>query len=198
LESLRPDVVAKRKKFLKIIRKIPRRRLAFLDEAGMHCAMTRSHAWVKRGTEFEERVPVNWGKKNLTLIGVIRVTGWVVLTTMFATANAERFVQRLKTKILPKLRRGDVLILDNAKAHHDPRVVPLAAKYGVRIIYLPPYSPDLNPIEPAWALQKQHVRKHAPRDPAALRRIARRARYRVTRRHCRRWYEHAGYSARLK
>jgi transposase len=198
LESLRPDVVEKRKKFLKIIRKVPRRRLVFLDEAGMHCAMTRSHAWVKRGAEFEERVPMNWGRKSLTLIGAIRFTGWVLLTTMFATANAERFVKWVKTKLLPKLRRGDVLILDNAKAHHDSRVVAICAARGVRVIYLPPYSPDFNPIEPGWALQKQHVRKHAPRDPLALRRIARRARYRVTRRHCRRWFEHAGYLAPLR
>jgi transposase len=197
LESLRPDVVAKRQAFLRVIRKIPRRHLVFLDEAGMNCSMTRSHAWVKRGAEFEERVPANWGK-NLTLIGAVRLAGWVVLTTMFATANADRFVEWLRTKLLPKLRHGDVLVLDNAKAHHDPRVVPLCAARGVRVIYLPPYSPDFNPIEPGWALQKQHVRKHAPRDPFALRRIARRARYRVTPRHCRRWYEHAGYSARLK
>jgi transposase len=160
--------------------------------------MTRSHAWVKRGTEFEERVPANWGKKSLTLIGAIRLSGWVVLTTMFATANAERFVTWLRIKLLPKLRRGDVLVLDNAKAHHDPRVVRLCSARGVRVIYLPPYSPDFNPIEPGWALQKQHLRKHAPRDPIALRRIARRARYRVTPKHCRRWYEHAGYTARLK
>jgi transposase len=198
LESLRPDVVAKRKAFLRVIRRVPVRRLVFLDEAGMNCAMTRSHAWVKRGTEFEERVPMNWGRKSLTLIGAIRLAGWVVLTTMFATANAERFVKWVKTKLLPKLRRGDVVVMDNAKAHHDPHVRPLCAAWGVRVIYLPPYSPDFNPIEPGWALQKQHVRKYAPRDPHALRRVARRARYCVTKRHCRRWYEHAGYSVPLR
>jgi hypothetical protein len=70
----------------------------------MNRAMTRSHAWVKRGTEFEERVPMNWGRKSLTLIGAIRVTGWVVLTTMFATANGDRFVAWIRNKLLPKLR----------------------------------------------------------------------------------------------
>ncbi len=141
---------------------------------------------------------MNWGRQSLTLIGAIRLTGWVVLTTMFATANAERFVRWIRTKLLPRLRCGDVLILDNAKAHLDSRVVALCAARGVRVIYLQPYSPDFNPIEPGWALQKQHVRKYAPRDPIALRRVARRARYRVTKKHCRRWYEHAGYMARLK
>lgn len=194
---MRPDVIAKRKVFLRAIAKVPVKKLVFLDEAGLNCSMTRSHAWVRRGTEFEERVPMNWGK-NLTLIGAIRITGWVTLSTMFATSNRERFVRWVRARLLPKLRRGDVIVLDNATAHHDPRVVPECAARGVRVVYLPPYSPDLNPIEPGWALQKQHVRKYAPRDPHTLRRVARRARYRVTRRHCRNWFGHAGYLARLK
>jgi transposase len=172
-------------------------RLVFLDESGLNCSMTRSHAWVKRGVEYVERVPMNWGK-NLTLIGAIKASGWVLLTTMFETANTDRFLRWLRRTLLPKLRRGDVLVMDNWRAHRDPRVVPLCAEFGVRVIYLPPYSPDLNPIEPGWALQKQYVRKHAPRDPHALRRIARRARYRVTRRHCQNWFAHSGYRARLK
>lgn len=157
--------------------------------------MARSHAWVKKGTEYVERTPMNWGP-NLTLLGAIRVTGWVVLSTMFATTNADRFVDWLAKQLLPRLRPGDVLVLDNLKAHHDQRVTPPCATRGVRVLYLPPYSPDFNPIEPGWALQKQHVRRHAPRNAKALRLIARRARHRVTQRHCRQWFAHAGYSVR--
>ena len=80
----------------------------------------------------------------------------------------------------------------------ERRVVAACTAVGVRVIYLPPYSPDFNPIEPAWALQKQHVRKHAPRCPQMLRRIARRARFRVTSRHCRNWFAHSGYSGRFR
>lgn len=155
--------------------------------------MSRSHAWVKRGKEFVERVPMNWGK-NLTLFGAIRRTGWVTLNTAFNSTNADRFVDWLSTKLLPKLRTGDVLVMDNLKAHHDPRVPLVCGRHGVKLVYLPPYSPDYNPIEPGWALQKQLVRKYAPRSAIALRRIARRARFRVTRRHCRNWFTHAGYT----
>jgi transposase len=155
--------------------------------------MTRSHAWVKKGCELIERTPMNWGK-NLTLLGAMRLTGWVVLSTMFASTNRARFVDWLANKLLPRLRRGDVLLLDNLSAHHDPRVAPLCAARGVRVIYLPPYSHDYNPIEPGWALQKQQVRRFAPRDAASLRRVARRARFRVTPRHCRQWFAHAGYA----
>ncbi len=192
LEQLRPDVLEKRKAFLRKVRRIPVKRLVFMDESGLNQSMTRSHAWVKKGTEFVQRTPKDWGK-NLTLLGALRVTGWVVLSTMFATANKDRFVRWLKRKLLPKLRRRDVLLLDNLPAHEDKRVAPACAHHGVRLLYLPPHSPDFNPIEPSWALQKQHVRRHAPRDPVSLRRIARRARFRVTPRHCRQWFKHAGY-----
>lgn len=160
----------------------------------MNLSMSRSHAWVKRGEEYIDRVPVNWGK-NLTLLGAIRLSGWVQLSTIWATANRDRFVDWLSTKLLPKLNRGDVLVMDNLSAHKDPRVAPLCRERGVRVLYQPPYSPDLNPIEPAWALQKQHVRRYAPRAPEHLRRVARRARYRVTPNHCRAWFAKAGYRA---
>ena len=155
--------------------------------------MARTHAWVKKGTEFVDRVPMNWGG-NLTLLGAVRLTGWILLSTMFATANADRFVGWFTKKLLPRLKRGDVIVLDNLPAHKDARVLGWAKLYGVRVIYLPPYSPDFNPIEPGWAIQKKHVRRHAPRTKTALRRIARRARYRVTPDHCHSWFAHAGYN----
>jgi transposase len=164
----------------------------FVDEAGFNHSMTRSHAWVKRGDEFVERLPMNWGK-NLTAIGAIRLSGWIVQNTMFDSANADRFVGWLNKRLLPKLRRGDVVIMDNAKPHHDARVRPSCEARGVRLIYLPPYSPDFNPIEPGWAVQKQCVRACAPREKHALRRVVRRARHRVTKQHCERFFGHAGY-----
>jgi len=75
---------------------------------------------------------------------------------------------------------------------------PPARPVVVRVIYLPLYSPDLNPIEPGWALQKQYVRRHAPRHPLALRRVARRARFRVTVRHAEQLIRSAGYWAPLR
>lgn len=190
-------MVEKRKAFWRLIHRVPVEKLVFLDESGLNASMTRTHAWVKKGTEFVERTPMNWGT-NLTLLGAIRLSGWVVMNTMFASTNAERFVQWLRTKLLPRLAAGDVLVLDNLQAHKDPRVVPLCRAAGVKVIYLPPYSHDFNPIESGWALQKQHVRKHAPRDRAALRRVARQARFRVKQRHCRQWFQHCGYAVQPK
>jgi len=180
---------------LDAISRVPVDRLVFLDESGMNTTMSRSHAWVKKGEEYVDFKPMNRGK-GLTLLGAIRRAGWVLLSTMWMTVNADRFVAWLRGKLLPKLDDGDVLVMDNLTAHHDVRVAWACAERGVRLLYMPPHSPDLNPIEPAWALQKQHVRKHAPRTHDHLRRIARRARYRVTQRHCRSWFAHAGYRRR--
>jgi transposase len=182
---------------LKVIAAIHPQRLVFVDESGLHGSMTRSHAWVPKGTEFIERTPTNWGT-NLTVMGAVRLTGWVVQSSMFKTMNKDRFVHWLKKLLLPKLRRGDVLVLDNLKAHKDPRVIPFCATRGIQVLYLPPYSPDYNPIEPGWALQKQFVRKHAPRGPLALKRVARRAGFRVTPAHCRQWFKHAGYRVQAR
>jgi transposase len=194
LESLRPDVEEKRKKFLRFVRRIPVGRLVFLDESGMNLSMTRSHAWVKRGQEYVDRVPINWGKKSLTVAGAIRLSGWVVQSTSFESMNKDRFVRWLKRRLLPRLQPGDILVMDNLSAHKDRRVIEVCAARGVRVIYLPPYSPDLNPIEPGWALQKKHVRRCAPREPEQLRRVARRARYRVKPHHAAAWFKHSGYS----
>ena len=190
---MRPDVVAKRKAFIRKVRRIPVDRLVFLDESGMNLKMSRSHAWVRRGEEFIDRLPMNWGKHNLTLLGAIRLDGWVVLNTIYGSTTKERFVQWFKRKLLPRLRPNDVVVMDNLSAHHDSRLAPLCEAARVELLYLPPYSPDFNPIEPGWALQKQFVRKHAPREPKLLRRLALRARYRVKNRHCRGWFHHAGY-----
>jgi len=96
-------------------------RLVFLDESGLNAAMTRSHAWVRKGREYIERTPMNWGN-NLTLLGAIRLTGWVLQSAMYATTNSDRFVAWLATQLLPRLKKGDVLVMDNLKAHHDDRV----------------------------------------------------------------------------
>ena len=125
--------------------------------------MSRSHTWVKRGTEYLDPVPVNWGT-TLTLLGAIRVEGWVVLRSMFATANGVRFVAWLTTHLLPKLRRGDVLVMDNLRAHHNPRVTPACRAHGVRVLYLPPYSPDLNPIEAGGGRSRSSTSARSPRE----------------------------------
>lgn len=167
-------------------------KLVFLDESGANLSMSRSHAWIRRGTEMFDPKPMNWGT-NLTMIGAIRSDGWLALSTMFQTANGDRFVDWIRKRLAPKLRHGDIVIMDNARAHHDRRIAPILARVGARVHYLPPYSPDFNPIEPAWAIVKKVIRAAAPRTRDALVKTARRARWHVTPKHCERWATHSGY-----
>ncbi len=174
------------------MRRIDPSRLVFLDEAGANMAMGRSHAWVQRGEEYVEARPMNWGN-NLTLIGAIRRDQWVTLSTKWRALNTATFIQWVRRRLAPRLRRGDVVLLDNLKAHKAPAVRRLIERRGARLRYLPPYSHDFNPIEPAWALVKQRIRAYAPRTALALRRVARAARYVVRPHHCRQYFAHAGY-----
>ena len=121
LEILRPDVVAKRAAFLDAVSRIPVDRLVFIDDSGMNTTMGRSHAWVKKGEEYIDFKPMNRGK-GLTLLGAIRRAGWVLLSTMWLTVNADRFVAWLRGKLLRELDDGDALIMDNLAPHHDVRV----------------------------------------------------------------------------
>ena len=174
-------------------RRIDPDRLVFLDEAGANLSMGRSHAWVKKGQVHVEPRPMNWGK-NLTMIGAIRRRGWVTLATQWTAATAESFVTWVRRRLVPALRPGDIVVLDNLRAHTDPRVARLIRRGGARVHFLPPYSYDFNPIEAAWALVKKRLRAYAPRTPSALRQMARAARHVVTPHHCRQWVAHTGYA----
>lgn len=188
----RPAVQATRRRFLRHIQAIPVDRLVFLDESGVHVAMSRSHTWVKRGTEFIDPVPMNWGK-TLTLLGAIRRTGWVVLRTMFATANADRFVAWLTRHLLPKLRPGEVLVMDNLRAHKTGEVQTVLEKSSFAYRYLPSYSPDLNPIEPGWAKLKSDLRRVAARTVEALEQALGPALNSITAQDAAGFFRHCGY-----
>jgi hypothetical protein len=92
----------------------------FVDESGANLAMGRSHAWVKRGEIVVDPRPMNWGD-NLTMLGAIRVDRWLTLRTEWGAATAERFVAWVERGLAPKLRLGDVVILDNLSAHRPIR-----------------------------------------------------------------------------
>jgi transposase len=154
--------------------------------------MARSHCWALRGTELIEPRPMNWGD-NLTMIGALRKKGWITMSTLDGAMNRDRFARWVRHRLMPRLSRGDVVVLDNAQAHHDPRVRPMLRNRGIGLEYLPPYSPDLNPIEPGWALVKKHIKRHAPRTRDNLVRIAHAGRRRVLPNHCAGWFAHAGY-----
>ena len=99
----------------------------------------------------------------------------------------------MRRSLAPHLRRGDIVLLDNLKAHKAPAVRAIIERRGAALKLLPPYSHDFNPIEAVWALIKKHIRTYGPRTRDALRRVARAARYVVRPHHCRQYFVHVGY-----
>jgi transposase len=185
-------VAAKRIAFLKAMQDLDAERLVFLDEAGANLAMSRSYVWVLRGEEYVEPRPMTRGN-NLTMIGAVRREGVVTVATQWEAVNSENFTLWVRDRLAPRLRSGDVVLLDNLTAHKATAVRELIEQRRATVMFLPPYSPDLNPIEPVWALIKKHIRTFAPRTRDALRRVARVARYAVRPDHCHQFFAHAGY-----
>jgi transposase len=95
-------------------------------------------------------------------------------------------------RLAPRLRRGDIVVLDNLSADKAAEVRCLIEARGATVKRLPPYSHDFNPIESVWSLVKKRIRDYAPRTGAALRRVARDARHAATPYHCRQYFAHAG------
>ena len=98
------------------MKRIDPRRLVFIDESGANLAMGRSHAWVLRGEEYVEPRPMNWGD-NLSLIGAVRLGGWVTLGTQWKAVTAKDFTAWVRDRLAPRLQPGDIVLLDNLRAH---------------------------------------------------------------------------------
>ena len=151
--------------------------------------MGRSHAWVRRGTGRVEARPRNWGD-NLTLVGASRADHWVTMSTFGHGTTAERVLAWLWRRLGPKLRRRDVLILDNLSAHKDPRVHQALQAAGAEFRYLPPDGHDVSPIDAAWGLLRKRIRAAVPRTGLALGRTAQHGSRAVRPPHCQNFFAH--------
>ena len=151
-----------------VIRRAKRReRLVFIDESAVTTSMLRLWGWGQRGERVVDYSPLGaW--KSCSLIAAIRTTGWSASMVVEGAVNAESFVAYTEQCLLPTLDPGDVVVLDNVPFHHDARVETLIRSVGARVRFLPPYSPDFNPIEKAFSALKSHLRRLANRTYVTL------------------------------
>lgn len=125
--------------------------------------MALLYGWGKRGEPLVASVPARRGK-NLSALGALDLEGMVAQTSKegaMTRADVERF---LRVDLLPQLLPGSVLVLDNASIHKGGKIESLVKRAKCRVLYLPPYSPDMNPIELIWGVVKRRVRREGPRD----------------------------------
>ncbi|WP_343072344.1 IS630 family transposase [Roseibium litorale] len=137
-------------------------RLAFLDETWLKTNMAKRTGWAPRGQRLVDHAPFgHW--RTQTFVAALRhdrlAAPWVIDGAM----NRATFNVYVETQLAPVLRKGDVVILDNLSSHKSPRAEMILRERGAWFLFLPPYSPDLNPIELAFSKLKALIRKAAAR-----------------------------------
>ncbi|MGH7593088.1 MAG: IS630 family transposase [Gemmatimonadales bacterium] len=170
LHATERDTEANRKRreeFVDRIRTVSPERLIFLDESGVTTSMTRLRARCIGGQRIHEATPGGqW--KILTILGAMGLHGMVATMTIEEATDADIFLAYVEQVLCPQLKPGDVVVMDNLSSHKVTGVRELIDKAGAEVLYLPPYSPDLNPIEKAWAKLKQLLRSAKARTKEAL------------------------------
>lgn len=142
-------------------------RVLFLDETGAMTNLVRSHGRSDQGQRCVTFTP-NGHWKVLTAVAAIRLEGLTAAATMACPMDGELFQTYLREALLPVLKAGDVVVMDNLTSHKHPRVRELIESVGAQLLYLPPYSPDKNPIEMIWSKVKRLLRSAAARTAEAL------------------------------
>ena len=169
------------------------RRLVFVDESGFHTSMTRLRARAPKGKRAYGKVPRNRGK-NTTLIASITLEGGMGESMSIEGAtDSEAFEAYVEHFLTPSLCEGQVVVLDRLGAHRTDRVKQLIEGRGADLVFLPSYSPEMNPIEEAFSKIKQLVRKAGARVREELVETLGRALAAVTIEDAAGWFAHAGY-----
>lgn len=139
-----------------------------------------------------DHAPLNT-PKSTTVLSSIRLTGEKAFTTYTGGTTGERFITYLRDILIPTLRPGDIVVMDNMRSHYVEAVGELLRENGMILLYLPPYSPDLNPIEMMWSKMKAILRKWKIRKPEELQDAIQQALALVAPNDVRHWFAHSGY-----
>lgn len=153
-----PDVKEQRKTWDETISKYSPEKLVYLDESGVNTDMTRIYGRAVGGARAVDKAPLNT-PVNTTILSSIKLNGETAYTTYSGGTTGEKFVDYLKNVLIPTLNKGDVIIMDNMRSHHVKEVKETIENAGMDLLYLPPYSPDFNPIEEMWSKIKSILRK---------------------------------------
>jgi transposase len=166
-EQERPDVAEARLRWMSDQPRLDPAKLVFVDETGASTKMARLYGRAKRGRRGGGRIP--WGHwKTVTFVAGVRLDGFTAPFVIDCAMNGAIFIEYLQQCLVPTLRPGDIVIIDNLPAHKRYEVRQIIEAAGATLLYLPPYSPDLNPIEQSFAKLKAHLRKAKERTVPAL------------------------------
>jgi transposase len=168
-------------------------RFHFLDETGLRLDYRRRYGRARSGRRVGGAVPLRRPSRSLTLIGALSVRGLHGVQVLEGALNQPSFALYRARILVPQLRRGDVLVLDNLRVHHLTGLREWLARRGIEVLFLPPYSPDFTPIQQAWSKLKTKLRQAQARTREALEEALCAAIDWITGYDAKAWFNHCGY-----
>jgi len=172
-------------------------RLRFLDEAGATTILTRLYARALGGKRAAEAVPRNYAAST-SMIATLGVDGVEATMLIEGSVDTLCFNAYCEKVLRPTLKIGDIIVLDNLRAHRASRIEEIAAGCGAQVLWLPPYSPDFSPIELMWSKVKAYLKKVKARTQAELEKAISEALQTITISDCLNWFRHCGYEVSSK
>jgi len=168
--------------------------LVFVDESCAKTNMTRLRGRARQGQRVRDCAPHgHWG--TTTLLGALRLDGTSACMSIEGSTDHDVFQAYVRHVLVPSLRPGDIVVLDNLAAHGDARARGLIEAAGARLLFLPPYSPDFNPIEKMWSKIKAILRAAKARTSVALQTAIGEALAAISAQDALGWFESCGYTA---
>ena len=169
------------------------KRLKFLDESGTHLGLTRLCGRAAPGQRVVEATP-GYSGPHYTVVATL---GWKEVSAPWifeGAMNGMAFEEYVRTQLLPSLCRGDIVVMDNLSAHTGETIRQLIEARGARVQFLPPYSPDFNPIELCWSKVKAALRRAKARTFEALLEALAQALRSISLTDIQNWFAHCGYA----
>lgn len=191
-EQERLDVIEKRENFIDAIADIDPLDIIVLDEAGADLGMTTDYSRADGGKRAKAPRPFVIDKK-FSIVGAISILGIVAMMYVEKSINKDIFVNYIEQLLLPKLKKGQYVIMDNARIHKSDAIVSLIESVGARVVFLPPYSPDLSPVEKMWSKAKDVLKKLMPRTIADFHNALVMALDTINEEDCEGWFDACGY-----
>lgn len=168
----------------------------FVDETGANLRMARRFGRARRGRRAVGRIPKNYGA-GVSIIGAMDESGLVASLSFLGAMDTSAMLKFLTIVLLPVLQAGDVVVWDNLSVHKTRAVRAEFERAGVELVFLPPYSPDFNPIEMCWSKIKNYLRQVAARNYQLLDEAISAAIKQITASDARNWIRHCGYVSQL-
>lgn len=192
-ELKRPDILIARAQWARLNSKVSHNRLLFIDESGAKTNMTRLYGRGPRGQRVHDSVPCGrW--ETTTMIAAVGRNGVQAPWVLDGPMDGAAFATWAEHVLAPTLEAGDIVVMDNLAVHKNTAAREAIEARGAAVWDLPPYSPDLNPIEKMWSKIKTLLRKAKARDPETLSKAIGDAMEKVTHSDIVNWFASCGYS----